>query len=97
MPVIYDPAAPLGSRFSRDGLIASTIPRIYHSTASLTPNGTIMLGAFDILPFFAALICMDSTLAGSNPNADVSTIKYATEYRCVPRSRMRIARMLTPV
>ncbi|KAJ7802255.1 hypothetical protein B0H14DRAFT_3092261 [Mycena olivaceomarginata] len=62
MPVIYDPAAPLGSRFSRDGLIASTIPRIYHSTASLTPNGTIML-------------------AGSNPNADVSTIKYATEYR----------------
>ncbi|KAF7370204.1 Copper radical oxidase [Mycena sanguinolenta] len=62
MPVIYDPNAPLGSRFSRDGLIASTIPRMYHSTASLTPNGSIML-------------------AGSNPNADVSTIKYATEYR----------------
>lgn len=35
---------------------------MYHSVATLTPNGTIML-------------------AGSNPNNDVSTVKYATEYR----------------
>lgn len=35
---------------------------MYHSTATLTPNGTIMI-------------------AGSNPNLDVSTVKYATEYR----------------
>ncbi|KAJ7224940.1 hypothetical protein B0H12DRAFT_1149823, partial [Mycena haematopus] len=61
-PVIYDPTAPAGSRFSTTGLVASTIPRMYHSTASLTPNGTIMI-------------------AGSNPNKDVSTIKYPTEYR----------------
>ncbi|KAJ7648223.1 glyoxal oxidase N-terminus-domain-containing protein [Mycena polygramma] len=61
-PVIYDPAAPAGSRFSTAGLVASTIPRMYHSTATLTPNGTVML-------------------AGSNPNDDVSTVKYATEYR----------------
>ncbi|KAF8210896.1 glyoxal oxidase N-terminus-domain-containing protein [Mycena galopus ATCC 62051] len=61
-PVIYDPAAPVGSRFSTAGLVASTIPRLYHSTASLTPNGTVML-------------------AGSNPNNDVTTVKYPTEYR----------------
>ncbi|KAJ7607955.1 glyoxal oxidase N-terminus-domain-containing protein [Roridomyces roridus] len=62
LPVIYDPAAPAGSRFSTAGLVASTIPRLYHSTATLTPNGTVML-------------------AGSNPNNDVTTVKYPTEYR----------------
>ncbi|KAJ7257666.1 glyoxal oxidase N-terminus-domain-containing protein [Mycena rebaudengoi] len=61
-PVIYDPAAPAGSRFSSVGLVASPIPRLYHATASLTPNGTVML-------------------AGSNPNDDVTTVKYQTEYR----------------
>lgn len=39
MPVIYDPAAPKGSRWSRDGLSASTIPRMYHSSATLLPDG----------------------------------------------------------
>jgi hypothetical protein len=44
-PMIYDPAAPAGSRFSSEGLMASKIPRMYHSTATLTPDGTVMLGA----------------------------------------------------
>ncbi|KAF8907539.1 glyoxal oxidase N-terminus-domain-containing protein [Mucidula mucida] len=61
-PVVYDPAAPAGSRFSSSGIPTTNIARIYHSTASLTPNGTIML-------------------AGSNPNDDMSTTKYPTEYR----------------
>lgn len=61
-PAIYDPSAAAGSRFSQANIPASTIPRLYHSTASLTPNGSIIL-------------------AGSNPNADVSTVKYQTEYR----------------
>ncbi|KAK0192267.1 glyoxal oxidase N-terminus-domain-containing protein [Armillaria mellea] len=61
-PVIYDPSAPASSRFSSAGIPATDIARIYHSTASLTPNGTIML-------------------AGSNPNNDVTTTKYPTEYR----------------
>jgi hypothetical protein len=60
--VLYDPTAPAGSRFSQADLPTSSIARMYHSVASLTPNGTIML-------------------AGSNPNNDVSTVKYATEYR----------------
>ncbi|TFK36000.1 glyoxal oxidase N-terminus-domain-containing protein [Crucibulum laeve] len=61
-PVIYDPSAAAGSRFSSAGLPASPIARLYHSTATLTPNGTVMV-------------------AGSNPNDDVTTTKYATEYR----------------
>ncbi|KAK0445993.1 glyoxal oxidase N-terminus-domain-containing protein [Desarmillaria tabescens] len=61
-PVVYDPSAPAGSRFSSAGIPATDIARVYHSTASLTPNGTIML-------------------AGSNPNVDVTTVKFPTEYR----------------
>ncbi|KAF7329976.1 putative fungistatic metabolite [Mycena kentingensis (nom. inval.)] len=61
-PLIYDPAAPAGQRFTRDGMPTSNIARMYHSVATLLPSGAIMIG-------------------GSNPNDDVSTIKYASEYR----------------
>ncbi|KAG8791040.1 hypothetical protein FRC12_010291 [Ceratobasidium sp. 428] len=60
--VIYDPNAPAGQRFSSEGLPTSDIPRMYHSTASLLPDGCVII-------------------AGSNPNLDVSTQKYPTEYR----------------
>jgi len=42
-PVVYDPAAPVGHRFNSQGIPASTIPRMYHSSATLTPNGSILL------------------------------------------------------
>lgn len=42
-PVLYDPSAPLGKRFSTTGMPVSNIPRLYHSVASLTPNGSIMI------------------------------------------------------
>ncbi|THU91851.1 hypothetical protein K435DRAFT_673232 [Dendrothele bispora CBS 962.96] len=42
-PVIYDPSAAPGRRFSSEGIPASTIPRMYHSTSSLTPNGSVLL------------------------------------------------------
>ena len=38
-PIIYDPSAASGKRWSRDGLSASTIPRMYHSSATLLPDG----------------------------------------------------------
>ncbi|KAF5346587.1 hypothetical protein D9758_013485 [Tetrapyrgos nigripes] len=60
-PVLYDPNAAPGNRFSSTG-ISSQIARIYHSTATLTPSGNILV-------------------AGSNPNGDVQTRKYPTEYR----------------
>ncbi|KAF5372571.1 hypothetical protein D9758_005210 [Tetrapyrgos nigripes] len=42
-PALYDPTAPLGKRFAQEALPTSEIPRMYHSTSSLTPNGTILL------------------------------------------------------
>ena len=41
--VLYDPLAPLGTRFSIDGMPISDIPRLYHSVATLTPKGDIMI------------------------------------------------------
>ncbi|TFY64242.1 hypothetical protein EVG20_g6011 [Dentipellis fragilis] len=40
-PAIYDPSAPSGSQWSREGLQASTIPRMYHSSATLLPDGSV--------------------------------------------------------
>ncbi|KII89141.1 hypothetical protein PLICRDRAFT_160271 [Plicaturopsis crispa FD-325 SS-3] len=42
-PVLYNPIAPAGQRFSSKGLPTSQIPRLYHSVATLTPNGDIMV------------------------------------------------------
>ncbi|CAE7085530.1 unnamed protein product [Rhizoctonia solani] len=61
-PVLYDPKAPAGRRFTSEGMPSSNIPRLYHSVATLVPDGSIMI-------------------AGSNPNLDVSTVAFGTEYR----------------
>ncbi|CAE6497104.1 unnamed protein product [Rhizoctonia solani] len=61
-PVLYDPAAPAGNRFSSSEMPTSNIARLYHSVSTLLPDGRVMI-------------------AGSNPNADVSTTKYKTEYQ----------------
>ncbi|KAF9457739.1 copper radical oxidase [Collybia nuda] len=42
-PVLYTPNAPIGHRFSNEGLPSSEIPRMYHSTVTLTPNGNIFI------------------------------------------------------
>jgi hypothetical protein len=42
-PIVYDPNAPAGSRWSRDGLSPSTIPRMYHSGATLLPDGSVFV------------------------------------------------------
>ncbi|KAJ7087770.1 copper radical oxidase [Mycena epipterygia] len=42
-PVLYTPSAPLRARFSRAGMPTSQIPRMYHSVATLTPGGEIMI------------------------------------------------------
>ena len=82
-PVLYDPAAPAGQRWSSDGFSASTVPRMYHSSALLLADG---------LPIFYLHLALHlrTTLlgsifvSGSNPNKDYSTgpdVKYPTEYR----------------
>jgi hypothetical protein len=42
-PAIYNPTAPPGKRWSTAGLSSSTIPRLYHSTALLLPDGSVMV------------------------------------------------------
>jgi len=42
-PVVFDPTAPAGSQWSRDSLSASTIPRMYHSAATLLPDGSVLV------------------------------------------------------
>ncbi|KZT10785.1 copper radical oxidase [Laetiporus sulphureus 93-53] len=64
-PVIYDPAAPAGQRWSREGLSASTVPRMYHSSATLLPDGSVMVSG-------------SNPNADYTVGADV---KYPTEYR----------------
>lgn len=42
-PAIYDPNAPRGSRWSQKGLQASNIPRMYHSSALLLPDASVII------------------------------------------------------
>ncbi|KDR73602.1 hypothetical protein GALMADRAFT_71761 [Galerina marginata CBS 339.88] len=42
-PVLYNPLAPAGQRFITESLPTSSIPRLYHSVATLTPAGNIMI------------------------------------------------------
>lgn len=42
-PAIYDPEAPKGKRWSQEGLFESKIPRMYHSTAVLLPDGSVLV------------------------------------------------------
>lgn len=42
-PAIYDPNAPAGSRWSNTGLATSAIARLYHSSAMLLPDASVMI------------------------------------------------------
>ena len=42
-PAIYNPNAPAGSRWSNTGLSTSNIARLYHSSAMLLPDGSVMI------------------------------------------------------
>ncbi|KAF8060640.1 copper radical oxidase variant A [Lyophyllum atratum] len=43
-PALYDPSAPKGKRWSNAGLGNSPIPRMYHSSAILLPDGSVFVG-----------------------------------------------------
>ncbi|KII85463.1 hypothetical protein PLICRDRAFT_178532 [Plicaturopsis crispa FD-325 SS-3] len=42
-PAIYDPKAPKGSRWSTDGLSTSNIARLYHSSAIVLPDASVLV------------------------------------------------------
>ncbi|UZJ54791.1 hypothetical protein CBS101457_004111 [Exobasidium rhododendri] len=43
-PVLYDPSLPIGSRLTSTGFGTSTIARLYHSSAILLPDGSVLIG-----------------------------------------------------
>ncbi|KAJ6463962.1 glyoxal oxidase N-terminus-domain-containing protein [Mycena sanguinolenta] len=64
-PVLYDPAAPAGSRWSSAGLATSNIARLYHSSALLLPDASVLIAGSN---------------PNLDVNTS-STIPYPTEYR----------------
>jgi hypothetical protein len=42
-PILYTPSAAAGSRMTQEGLPTTDIPRMYHSTVTLTPQGNLLL------------------------------------------------------
>jgi hypothetical protein len=42
-PALYDPSAPAGSRWSRTGFGAAQYPRLYHSSALLLPDASVLV------------------------------------------------------
>ncbi|KAF8194592.1 glyoxal oxidase [Pholiota molesta] len=64
-PVLYDPDAPAGSRWSSQGFSPSTVPRMYHSTAILLPDGSVFVSGSNPNADYTA-----------GPD-----VKYPTEYR----------------
>jgi hypothetical protein len=42
-PAIYDPSKPQGQRWSNNGLSKSGIPRLYHSSALLLPDASVLV------------------------------------------------------
>ncbi|CUA72193.1 Isoleucine--tRNA ligase [Rhizoctonia solani] len=64
-PIIYDPNAPAGSRWSRAGLDQSTVARMYHSSATILPDGSVFVTGSNPNADYNV---------GSN-------VKYPTEYR----------------
>ncbi|KAF8160645.1 glyoxal oxidase [Crassisporium funariophilum] len=64
-PSIYDPNAETGHRWITDGLTASTVPRMYHSSATLLPDGSVMVSGSNPNPDY---------MIGPD-------LKYPTEYR----------------
>jgi hypothetical protein len=49
-PVLYNPALAPGTRF--DTLTATNIPRVYHSTANLLPDGRILVAGSNSHEFY---------------------------------------------
>ncbi|KDN52350.1 copper radical oxidase [Tilletiaria anomala UBC 951] len=43
-PVLYDPSQPSGKRFTNKGFGSTNIARLYHSTAILLPDGSVLIG-----------------------------------------------------
>ncbi|KAJ7636335.1 glyoxal oxidase N-terminus-domain-containing protein [Roridomyces roridus] len=67
--IMYRTTLPAGQRLTQTGLPTSSIPRMYHSVATLTAKGNIMIAASNPHPFVLT--------ADNNPN----NLSFPSEYR----------------
>ncbi|TFK27224.1 copper radical oxidase [Coprinopsis marcescibilis] len=72
MPVIFDPDATAGSKWSTDGLSESRVPRLYHSSAVLLPDGSVMVSGSNPNP--------DVVFEGPYPTEYRTELWYPTWY-----------------
>ncbi|KAJ7666190.1 glyoxal oxidase N-terminus-domain-containing protein [Mycena polygramma] len=57
-PILYTPTARLGQRMTQEGLPTTDIPRLYHSSVTLTPQGSVSRYAiYTVLTPFVATFC----------------------------------------
>jgi len=78
-PSIYDPAAPKGSRWSSSGLATSSIPRLYHSSAMLLPDSSVLIAGSN-----PNVDVNTSTLFPTTYKAEIFYPPYYTQSRPVP-------------
>ncbi|KIM27232.1 glyoxal oxidase [Serendipita vermifera MAFF 305830] len=52
-PIIYDPSRPSGQKWSDAGLQESTVPRMYHSSATLLPDGSVLVAGSNPHPDYS--------------------------------------------
>jgi hypothetical protein len=81
-PVIYDPNAPAGQRWSNAGLDSSQIARLYHSSAILLPDASVLIaGSYVLLSLFLLL---------SSPHSKIETrTLMSISRRCTTRNTGR--------
>jgi len=86
-PLIYNNSAPLGSRFTT--MPASTIPRIYHSSAVLLPSGEVIVAGSNPSVVYSEFGGVSATWPVGMQNGHITpllqqmfnTSFYPTEYR----------------
>ncbi|KAJ7636209.1 glyoxal oxidase N-terminus-domain-containing protein [Roridomyces roridus] len=70
--IMYRTSLPHGQRLTQAGLPASSIPRMYHSAATFTAKGNVMVAASNPHPFVLT--------ADNNPNNQSFPTEYRVEY-----------------
>jgi hypothetical protein len=75
--VIYDPLQPAGKRIST-AMPTSKTPRMYHSVATLIRK--LFLRSSAVQFRFRGAASGEIMITGSNPNQDVSSATYKTDY-----------------
>lgn len=105
-PAIYDPAAAAGSRWSNAGLASSKIARLYHSSAILLPDASVLIAgsnpnvdvnttAFFPTQYQAEIFYPPYFAAATRPVVSLFSIPQKSRYRLIfasPRESLQTSR-----